>query len=117
MLDPELPEEALGSRIVGSFRACLSSVLEIPVNEVPQHDDDVRSAVARWQTWLAGRGVGPVPVADAARFHWPGYWIAVLGATRQFAEQAAVLMFGTPAGVVLSPQSSALLGRAADSDS
>jgi MOSC domain-containing protein YiiM len=113
MLDVELPEEALGPRILGSFRACLSSVLEIPVNEVPQHDDDLRSAVARWRTWLAGRGVGLVPVADAVTFHWPGYWVAVLGATPEFNEQAAVLMFGTPAGVVLSPQSSALLGRAA----
>jgi MOSC domain-containing protein YiiM len=113
MLDVELPEEALGLRVVGSFRACLSSVLEISVSEVPQGDDELHSAVGQWRTWLAGRGVGLVPVANAVRFHWPGYWIAVLDAIPEFKEQAVVLMFGTPAGVVLSPQSSALLGRAA----
>jgi hypothetical protein len=106
------PKKRWGRGSLGSFQACLSSVLEIPVDEVPQHDD-LHPAVAQWRIWLAGRGVGLVPVADAARFHWPGYWIAVVAATPQFTEQAAVLMFGTPAGVVLSPQSSVLLGRAA----
>jgi MOSC domain-containing protein YiiM len=115
MLDVDLPPETAGRgpRILGSFRACLGSVLEIPVGEVPQHDDDLPAAVAQWRTWLAGRGVGLVPIANAPRFQWPGYWIAVLDTTREFQEQAAVLMFGTPAGVVLSPQTSVLLGRAA----
>ena len=46
-------------------------------------------------------------------FQWPGYWIAVLAGTPEPKEQTAVLMFGSPSGAVLSPQSSALLGRAA----
>jgi MOSC domain-containing protein YiiM len=113
MLDVELSPGTAQPRILGSFRACLSSVLEIPVGEVPQHDDDLRAAVAQWRTWLAERGIGLVPIADASRFAWPGYWIAVLDATPESKEQTAVLMFGTPPGAVLSPQSSTLLGRAA----
>jgi MOSC domain-containing protein YiiM len=113
MLEVGLSPDTAGPRIVGSFRACLSSVLEIPLGEVPQQVENLRAAVAQWRTWLAGRGVGLVPIANASRFQWPGYWIAVLAGTPESKEQAAVLMFGSPSGVVLSPQSSALLGRAA----
>jgi MOSC domain-containing protein YiiM len=91
----------------------MSSVLEIPLGEVPQHEENLPAAVAQWRTWLAGRGVGLVPIANASRFQWPGYWIAVLAEMPESKEQTAVLMFGSPSGVVLSPQSSALLGRAA----
>jgi MOSC domain-containing protein YiiM len=87
--------------------------LEISLGDVPQHQDDLRAAVAQWRTWLAGRGVGLVPIANASRFQWPGYWIAVLAATPESKEQTAVLMFGSPSGAVLSPQNSALLGQAA----
>jgi len=114
MLDVGLSPNTVGSRTVDSFRACLSSVLEMPLDEVPQqHEENLRAAVAQWRTWLAGRGVGLVPIANASRFQWPGYWIAVLDATPESREQKTVLMFGSPSGAVLSPQSSALLGRAA----
>ena len=91
----------------------MSSVLEIPPAEVPQHEENLRVAVAQWRTWLAGRGVGLIPIAHASRFQWPGYWIAVLAGTPESKEQTVVLMFGSPSGAVLSPQNSALLGRAA----
>jgi MOSC domain-containing protein YiiM len=113
MLDVGLSPDMAGPRILDSFRACLSSVLEISLGEVPQHEENLRAAVAQWRTWLAGRGVGLVPIANASRFQWPGYWIAVLTETPESKEQMAVLMFGSPSGAVLSPQSSALLGRAA----
>jgi MOSC domain-containing protein YiiM len=115
MLDVEIPAEApgRGPRMLDAFRACLSSVLEIPIGVVPREDNDLRASIAQWRTWLAGRGVGLVPIANASRFQWPGYWIAVLNTTPECQEQAAVLMFGSPPGVVLSPQDSALLGRAA----
>jgi MOSC domain-containing protein YiiM len=114
MLDVGLPKEKQGPPLVRSFAACMASVLEVPVEHVPQPDDDnLRTAVAHWRTWLAGRGRGLVPIAHASGFHWPGYWIAVLGGTSEDQEQTAVLMFGTPAGVVLSPHSPALVGRAA----
>jgi MOSC domain-containing protein YiiM len=80
---------------------------------MPQPEDNLRAAVGQWRTWLAGRGVGLVPIANASRFQWPGYWIAVLAGMPESNEQAAVLMFGSPSGAVLSPQNSALLGRAA----
>jgi MOSC domain-containing protein YiiM len=113
MLDVGLSPDTAGPRIVDSFRACLSSVLEIPLGEVPQQEANLRDAVAQWRTWLAGRGVGLVPIANASRFQWPGYWIAVLAGTPESKEQTAVLMFGSPSGAVLSPQNSPLLGRAA----
>jgi MOSC domain-containing protein YiiM len=112
MRDVELSADSVGPRILDSFRACLSSVLEIPPGDVPQHEENLRAAVAQWRTWLAGRGVGLVPIANASTFQWPGYWIAVLAATPESKEQTAVLMFGSPPGAVLSPQNSALLGRA-----
>jgi MOSC domain-containing protein YiiM len=87
--------------------------LEIPLGEVPQPEEDLRGAVAQWRTWLAGLGVGLVPIANASRFQWPGYWIAVLAGTPDSNEQTVALMFGSPSGAVLSPQNSALLGRAA----
>jgi MOSC domain-containing protein YiiM len=113
MLDVGLPPDAAGPRILDSFRVCLASVLEIPLGEVPQHQENLRAAVGQWRTWLAGRGVGLVPIANASRFQWPGYWIAVLAGTPDSNEQTVVLMFGSPSGAVLSPQNSALLGRAA----
>ena len=63
-----------------------------------------------------GRGTGLVPIANPARFNWPGYWLAVLDdmdGERPADDRTAVLMFGTPSGVVLSPQDPALLGAAA----
>jgi len=113
MLDVRLPPDTAQPRIVHSFRACLAAVLEISLGDVPQHQDNLRAAVGQWRTWLAGRGVGLVPIANASRFQWPGYWIAVLAGTPESQEQTAVLMFGSPSGAVLSPQNSALLGRAA----
>jgi hypothetical protein len=57
-----------------------------------------------------------VPIANAARFNWPGYWIALLGEREAESggtpTRTAVLMFGTPSGVVLSPEDPELLGRA-----
>jgi MOSC domain-containing protein YiiM len=109
VLDVELP--AGGTGPMRSFQACLSSVLEVPLAEVPDPAGDLRASIGLWRTWLAGRGFGLVPIADAARFQWAGYWVAWLGETHR--EQTVVLMFGTPPGVVLSPQDPGLLGRAA----
>ena len=111
MLDVELVGEEPG--VVESFRVCLSSVLEVPLASFTSTAPDLHAAIAGWRTWLAGRGFGLVSIANASTFQWPGYWIAVLEPSDGSAEQATVLMFGTPAGVVLSPHDSALLGRAA----
>jgi len=117
MIDVELPEGDGVPELVRSFATCLASVTETPVAEVPLPPTDLPGAFAHWRSWFAGRGEGLVTIATPASFNWPGYWLAVLGEPRRpdsTAEDAtAVLMFGTPSGVVLSPQDPKLLGRAA----
>jgi MOSC domain-containing protein YiiM len=103
--------------LVRSFAACLAAVTERPLTEIPQPQTDLGGAIAYWRTWLARHGAGLVPIAEATRFNWPGYWIAILWDDSASAGDTqggtAVLMFGTPSGVVLSPQDAALLGSAA----
>ena len=116
MIEVELPDTEGVPELVRSFAACLASVTETPLTDVPQPGADLRGAIAHWRSWLAGRGAGLVPIAQPARFNWPGYWLAVLGdpvPTGATEDGTAVLMFGTPSGVVLSPQNPGLLGAAA----
>jgi MOSC domain-containing protein YiiM len=107
MIEVDLPESAEAPELVRAFGACLASVTEVGTTEVPLPAAGFRGAVAHWRSWLAGRGFGLVPIAQPRKFNWPGYWLAVLG------DEKAVLMFGTPSGVVLSPQDANLLGRPA----
>lgn len=114
MIDVALPATA-GPELTRSFAACVASALEVPVGDLPPSSRELPSAIGRWRSWLAGRGLGLVALATPGTFNWPGYWIAVVG--REAGDPApgpvAVLMFGTPSGVVLSPQADTLLGRAA----
>jgi MOSC domain-containing protein YiiM len=115
VLDVALPEDSDRPVLTRSFAACLASAIEVPVTRLPLPRLELPSAVSRWRSWLAGKGLGLVPIADAVKFNWPGYWIALLGtqgAQSDGQNQLAVLMFGTPSGVVLSPQDPSLLGRA-----
>lgn len=88
-----------------SFAACLASATETAVDDVPVAAAGIDAAISVWRGWLAGRGVGLVPIANPASFHWPGYWVAIV-------DECAVLMFGSPSGVVLSPQDPSLVGSA-----
>lgn len=92
----------LGSATVRSFATCLSSVMETPAGHVPLPTGEFQDAVIQWRQWLASRGFGLAELAKPQTFNWPGYWIAVVK-TGSAEGQAAVLMFGTPAGVVMSP--------------
>jgi hypothetical protein len=118
VIDVELPDGPDATALPRGFAACLASVTEMPVGDLPLHDDDLAQALGRWRAWLAERGSGLVPIADPVRFQWAGWWIAVVDAADPAvgsgvdAPGVAVLAFGTPPGVVLSPQSPALLGRA-----
>lgn len=115
VLDVALPEDSGLPVLTRSFAACLASAIEIPVARLPLPPQELPGAVARWRSWLAGKGLGLVPIADAPKFNWPGYWIALLGTQPEQTDgqnQIAALMFGTPSGVVLSPQDSSLLGHA-----
>jgi hypothetical protein len=116
MIDVGLPEGDSVPEVVRSFAACVASVTETPVAEVPLPHADLQGAFAHWRSWFAGRGTGLVAIARPASFNWPGYWLAVLaepGPGTVAADERAVLMFGTPSGVVLSPQDPDLLGRPA----
>ncbi len=114
MIDPELPAGREGDEVTRGFAACLASVTEVPVGELPAAGT-LASGLGLWRTWLAGLGFGLVPIADPTRFQWAGWWIATVeiaddGAVRE----VAVLAFGTPPGVVLSPHAPELLGRATE---
>ena len=117
MIDVDLPDGP-ASPLVRSLAACLSSVTEVPLAELPDVEGSpVTYALGAWKSWLAGRGSGLVPVADPRSFQWAGWWIAVVDGSRSSLadgrqRQVAVLAFGTPPGVVLSPQDPGLLGRA-----
>jgi MOSC domain-containing protein YiiM len=117
MIEVDLPTGEGVPELVRSFAACLASMTETPVAEVPLPQADLPGAFAHWRSWFAGRGQGLVAIAKPASFNWPGYWVAVLGEPRRpgstTEDTVAVLMFGTPSGVVLSPQDPKLVGRAA----
>jgi hypothetical protein len=88
---------------VASFLACLATVLELPLEDLPTLSSDEDPATG-WSVsrWLGGFGLGLVPVADPDAFVWPGPWLARV---RPPAEDAPrfVVMFGVPSGVVWDP--------------
>jgi hypothetical protein len=120
MIDTELPAVPAASALTRGFAACLASVTEVPVAELPMPTDDLRHALGAWRNWLAEHGSGLVPIADPTKFQWAGWWIAVVqtpaadqtGASPAQVHEVAALAFGTPPGIVLSPQYPSLLGRA-----
>jgi hypothetical protein len=119
VIDVELPPGPAAGALARGFAACLASVTEVPVTDLPLPDENLAHALGAWRSWLAEHGSGLVPIADPVRFQWAGWWIAVVedppepaGDRQADRTGVAVLAFGTPPGVVLSPQAPALLGRA-----
>ena len=111
----ELPTGSTADELTRGFAACLASVIEKPVSELALPSTGLDHALGAWRSWLAGRGFGLVPIADPATFQWAGWWIAVVrdgnnSGSRPRPDAVAVLAFGTPPGVVLSPQNPSLLG-------
>jgi MOSC domain-containing protein YiiM len=117
MIQTDLPDGP-ASPLVRGLAACLSSVTELPLAQLPQVEDlPVTHALPAWKSWLAGRDFGMVPIAEPRSFQWAGWWIAVVDhSDSPLADgpqrQVAVLAFGTPPGIVLSPQDPTLLGQA-----
>jgi hypothetical protein len=85
-----------------TFAACLATILELPLEQVPEPPAGEEVAGWRVMRWLGGLGLGLVPVADAGSFSWAGPWIARVrpaGAS----ELRAVVMYGVPSGVAWDP--------------
>jgi hypothetical protein len=78
-----------------TLAACIAQVVAVPAADVPLGEDELRA-------WLAERGLGLVPVADAPSFGWPGSWIA-RRPERGSGEPRAVVMFGVPSGPIWDP--------------
>ena len=106
-----MKEVALGdaqkSPEAATFAACVATILELSLEEVPQpapgQDPATGWAVSRW---LGGMGLGLVPVADAATFSWPGPWVARVQSAEN-EEVRYVVMYGVPSGVVYDPAGAA----------
>lgn len=78
-----------------TLAACVAQIVGAGAADVPLDATEVR-------LWLGERGLGLVPVADAASFGWAGPWIA-LRPDRDSGERRAVVMFGVPSGAVWDP--------------
>jgi MOSC domain-containing protein YiiM len=84
-----------------TLAACVATILELPFDAVPQALADEDAAGWRIMRWLGGRGLGLVPVDDAASFSWAGPWIG--WARTPSGERRAVVMYGVPSAVVWDP--------------
>ena len=94
MRPSELPR-AEAPRLSRSVAACLATILELSVEEVPCPAEGPFWPL--WRNWLAQRGLGLVPIANPAEFNWPGPWLALLR------DDTAAVAFGAPPGLVWAP--------------
>jgi hypothetical protein len=78
-----------------TLAACIAHVAGAAASDVPLDPDEQRA-------WLGERGLGLVPVHDAATFSWAGPWIARRPARDGSGSRAAV-MFGVPSGAIWDP--------------
>jgi hypothetical protein len=78
-----------------TLAACVAQILGVAPTDVPLDDAELRA-------YLAERGLGLVPVADAPTFAWPGSWIA-RRPQQTTGEPRAVVMFGVPSGPIWDP--------------
>jgi len=90
-----------------SVAAALAAILELDVAEVPLPGADHPRPWTVWRNWLAGRGLGLVPVLAPADFNWPGPWLALLRADPAGGQVAAVA-FGSPPGLAWNPAGAGL---------
>lgn len=85
-----------------SVAACLASILELDVADVPLPAEEHPQPFTVWRQWLLLRGVGLVPIADPASFDWPGPWLAMVRAADGKGQVGAVA-YGAPPGLAWSP--------------
>jgi hypothetical protein len=92
---PSNPPASEAPRLSRSVAACLATILEISVEEVPCPQEG--PPWTAWRNWLAARGLGLVPISEPSRFNWAGPWLAVLR------DDNAAVAFGSPPGLVWAP--------------
>jgi hypothetical protein len=101
MREVAVPQSSLRSE-GATFAACLASILELPIEEIPEPPAGEGIAGWRLTRWLGGLGLGLVPVSDVGTFAWAGPWIGlVTGASGE--GRRAVVMYGVPSGVAWDP--------------
>jgi len=85
-----------------SFLACLATILELPLERLPQPPEDEDPA-SGWTVsrWLGGLGLGIARVSEPTSFSWAGPWIARVRPRGMGARY--VVMYGVPSGVVWDP--------------
>lgn len=95
---------------LGSFVACLATVLELDPARLPAVSPDEDGPTGWTLTrWLGGLGIGLVPVAEPGAFAWPGPWLGrTAGPT---GARRYVVMYGVPSGVVWDPGGDGALDR------
>jgi hypothetical protein len=93
------PPHALDHTERSTLAACIAHIAGAAAADVPLDGEEQRA-------WLAERGLGLVPVADAAAFSWAGPWIARRPASDGSGPRA-VVMFGVPSGVLWDPAGTA----------
>src|SRR5438874_12590712 len=88
------PPESDLSPDAASFLACLATILELPVQDLPRPSPD-EDLPTGWtiSRWLGGLGLGLARIADPGTFTWPGPWIGRAGGR-------FLVMYGVPSGVV-----------------
>jgi hypothetical protein len=91
MTPPASPDHTERSTLA----TCIAHVAGAAASDVPLDPEEQRA-------WLAERGLGLVPVANAATFRWAGPWIARRPA-RDGSGPRAVVMFGVPSGAIWDP--------------
>ncbi len=99
MREVSLPSTIRASE-ASSFAACLATILELPLDDVPITPPGEQLTGWRTSRWLGGLGLGLIPIGDATTFAFAGPWI---GWVRAGEERRAVVMFGVPSGLVFDP--------------
>jgi hypothetical protein len=89
-----------------TFAACVATILELPLEAVPEAPPGEDVAGWRVSRWLGGLGLGLVPVAEPGAFAWPGPWIAC-GRSAGARERCSIVMYGVPSGIVFDPSGAA----------
>lgn len=102
MREVALPEPGVPP-LQRSVAAAIAAILELDAGEVPVPGAAHPAPWTVWRSWLAGRGLGLVPVLEPSTFNWPGPWIALLPAADPDGGEIAVVAFGSPPGIAWSP--------------